>query len=165
MSLLSTIQLPTGQITCILFIQCKKVRRYLYFNLLATMNWEWNRRVSASVAPGRTKVCFLQRYSDVFSKLIVEGPKEVGCVMTAVLGHWLFILFSTTAGSLVRSACPWRHIHFFIKVPENGNALDSSRRTVQLKRELVTKLQEIVASKNLDTKDIFELRHIKGWVI
>ena len=44
---------------------------------------------------------------------------------------------------------------FLCKLQKWKNDLDSSRKNVKLKQELVSKLQEIVASKNLDTKGMF----------
>ena len=43
-----------------------------------------------------------------------------------------------------------------------GNALASSVKSVKLKQEVVSKLQEIVASRNLDTKGIFANYKLQG---
>ena len=89
---------------------------------------------------------------------------ESGCLSSSQL-------LSTTARSLVRSASPWYYIRFSCEllrwpgrlsgknmtefvVAQNTKpvgkdvlyALDSSRRSVKLKQELVSKLQEIIAS-------------------
>ena len=86
----------------------------------------------------------------------------------------LFILLPTTGGSMVRSACPWRHIRFLCKLTgwsarQRGKNMAEFlaplkinpvwkdmlyvemlwiahvRKSVKLKQELVQKLQKIVA--------------------